>query len=59
MLIAACLAGVLIVPARRPQVQPALVGWCAAAAGLVLFFTVAPLQVLIAVYAAGILAVTS
>jgi hypothetical protein len=59
VLIAACLAAVLIVTARRPQVRPALVAWCAAAAGLVLFFTVAPLQVLIAVYAAGILAVTS
>lgn len=33
--------------------------WCAAAAGLVVFFTVAPLQVLTAIYAAGILAVTS
>ena len=58
-LIAACLAAVLIVPARWPQIRPALVAWCAAAAGLALFFTVAPVQVLIAVYAAGILAVTS
>jgi hypothetical protein len=59
VLIAACLAGVLIVTARRPQVHPALVAWCAVAAGLVLFFTVAPVQVLIAAYAAGLLAVTS
>jgi hypothetical protein len=58
-LIAACLAAILIVTARWPQARPALVAWCAAAAGLVLFFTVAPLQVLIAVYAAGILAVTA
>ena len=59
VLIAGCLAAVLTVTARRPQVRPALVAWGAAAAGLVLFFTVAPLQVLIAVYAAGILALTS
>lgn len=59
VLIVACLTALLIVTAWRPQVRPALVAWCAAAAGLVLFFTVAPLQVLIAVYAAGILAVTS
>ncbi len=59
VLIAACLAAVLIVRSRRPQVHPALVAWCAAAAGLVLFFTVAPVQVLITVYAAGLLAVTS
>jgi hypothetical protein len=58
-LIAACLAAVLIVPARRPRAHPVLVAWCAAAAALVLFFTVTPVQVLIAVYAAGILAVTS
>ncbi len=59
VLIGACLAAVLIVTARRPQVHPALVAWCAVAAGLVLFFTVAPVQVLIAAYAAGLLAVTS
>jgi hypothetical protein len=58
-LIAACLAAVLVVPAWWPRVRPVLVAWGAAAAALVLFFTVAPLQVLIAVYAAGILAVTS
>jgi hypothetical protein len=58
-LIAACLAAVLIVPARWPQVRPVLLAWCAAAAGLVLVFTLAPLQVVIVVYAAGILAVTS
>ena len=59
VLIAACLRAVLTVTARWPQARPALVAWCAAAAGLVLFFTVAPLQVLIAFYAAGILVVTS
>ena len=59
VLITACLAAVLIVTSRLPQVRPVLVAWCAAAAGLVVFFTVAPLQVLIAVYAAGILTVTS
>jgi hypothetical protein len=59
VLIAGCLAAVLLVTARWPQVRPELVAWCAVAAGLVLFFTVAPLQVLIAVYAAGILAVTA
>jgi len=59
VLIGACLAAVLIVTARRPRVHPALVAWCAVAAGLVLFFTVAPVQVLIAVYAAGLLAATS
>jgi hypothetical protein len=59
VLIAACLAGILTIQALRTQVRPVLVAWCAAAAGLVLFFTVAPLQALIAVYAAGILAVTS
>jgi hypothetical protein len=58
-LIAACLAAVLIVPVRWPKVRPVLVAWGAAAAWLVLSFTLAPLQVLIAVYAAGILAVTS
>jgi hypothetical protein len=58
-LIAVCLAAVLIVPARWPRARPVLVTWCAVAAGLVLFFTVAPLQVLITVYAAGILAVTA
>jgi len=35
------------------------VAWSAVAAGLVLFFAVAPMQVLIVFYAAGILAVTS
>jgi hypothetical protein len=59
VLIAACLAAVLIVPARWPRARPVLVGWGAVAAGLVLFFTVAPVQVLITFYAAGILAVTS
>ncbi len=59
VLIAACLAALLIVPERWPRVRPELVAWCAVAAGLVLFFTVAPFQVLIAAYAAGILAVTS
>ena len=58
-LIAACLAAVLIVTARWPQVSRVLVGWCAAAAGVALFFTVAPVQVLITVYVAGILAVTA
>jgi hypothetical protein len=58
-LIAAGLAAVLIVSARRPRASPVLVAWCAAAAGLVLFFAVAPAQVLITVYAAGLLAVTS
>jgi Domain of unknown function (DUF1707) len=58
-LIAACLIAVLVVPVRWPQARPVLVAWCAVAAGLLLFFTVAPLQVLIAFYAAGILAVTS
>jgi hypothetical protein len=58
VLIAACLRAVLTVTARW-QARPALVAWCAAAAGLVLFFTVAPLQALIACYAAGILVVTS
>jgi hypothetical protein len=50
---------VLIVTARWPRVHPVLVAWCAAAAGLALFFTVAPVQVLITVYVAGILAVTA
>jgi hypothetical protein len=59
VLIGTCLAAVLIVTARRPQVRPALVAWCAVAAGLVLFFMVAPVQVLVAAYAAGLLAVTS
>jgi hypothetical protein len=59
VLLAACLTAVLIVPARWPRAHPAAVAWCAVAAGLVLFFTVAPLQALIAFYAAGILAVTS
>jgi hypothetical protein len=59
VLIAACLAAVVIVPAWWPRARPVLVAWCAAAAGLVLFFTMAPLQVLIAVYVAGLLAVTS
>jgi hypothetical protein len=58
-LVAACLAAILIVPAWWPRARPVLVAWCAVAAGLVLFFTVAPLQVLIACYTAGILAVTS
>jgi hypothetical protein len=59
VLIVGCLMAVVIVPARWPRARPVLLAWCAAAAGLVLFFTVAPLQVLITVYAAGILAVTS
>jgi hypothetical protein len=59
VLIVGCLAAVLLVTARWPQARPDLVAWCAVAAGLVLFFTVAPLQVLIAAYAAGILAVTA
>jgi hypothetical protein len=59
VLIGACLAAVLIVPVRWPRVRPVAVAWCAAAAALVLFFTVVPLQVLIVVYIAGILAVTS
>jgi hypothetical protein len=59
LLIAGCLAGVLVVTARRPGARPVLVAWCAVAAGLVLFFTVAPLQVLITIYAAGILAATA
>jgi hypothetical protein len=59
VLIAGCLAGVLLATARWPRARPDLVTWCAVAAGLVLFFTVAPLQVLIAAYAAGILAVTA
>jgi hypothetical protein len=58
-LIAACLAAVLIVPARWPRARPVLVAWCATAAGLAVFFTLAPLQVVITVYVAGILAVTS
>jgi hypothetical protein len=58
VLIAACLRAVLMVTARW-QARPALVAWSATAAGLVLFFTVAPLQVLIAFYVAGILVVTS
>jgi hypothetical protein len=58
-LIAACLAAVLVVPVRWPRARPVLVAWCAVAAALVLFFTVAPLQVLITVYAAGILAVSA
>jgi hypothetical protein len=58
-LIAACLAAVLIVTAWWPQVSRVLVGWCAAVAGLALFLTLAPVQVLITVYVAGILAVTT
>ena len=58
-LIGAGLAALLIVTARRPNVRPVPVAWSTVAAGLVLFFAVAPLQVLIAFYAAGILAVTS
>ncbi len=58
-LIAAALAAVLIVRSRRPQIHPLLVAWLAAAAGLVLLITVAPLQVLITVYVAGLLAVTT
>jgi hypothetical protein len=59
ILIGACLAAVLIIPVRRPKVHPVLIAWCAAAAALILFFTLAPMQVLITVYAAGLLAVTS
>jgi hypothetical protein len=58
-LIAACLAAVWVVPAWWPRARPMLVAWCAVPVALVLFFTLAPLQVLIAVYVAGILAVTS
>ena len=57
-LIGGCLAAVLIITARRPR-HPVLVAWCVAAAGLVLLLTVAPVQVLITVYVAGILAVTA
>ena len=59
ILIAVGLAAILIIPVRRPKVHPVLVAWCAVAATLILFFTLAPLQVLITVYAAGLLAVTS
>jgi hypothetical protein len=58
-LIAACLAAVLIVPARWPKIRPVLVAWCATAAGLAVLFTLAPLQVMLTFYVAGILAVTS
>ena len=58
VLIAVGLA-VLLVTARRLRARPVLVAWCATAAALVLFFTMAPVQVLIAGYAAGILATTS
>ena len=58
-LIAACLAAVFIVTAWWPQLSRVLVAWCAAAAGLALFLTLAPVQVLITVYVAGILAVTA
>jgi hypothetical protein len=54
-----CLAAVLIVPARWPRIQPVVVAWCATAAGLAVFFTLAPLQVMLTAYVAGILAVTS
>jgi hypothetical protein len=57
-LIGGCLAAVLIITARRPR-HPVLVAWCVAAAGLVLLLTVAPVQVLITVYVAGILALTT
>jgi hypothetical protein len=59
VLIGGCLAAVLTVPRRWPKAPPVLIAWCAAAAALILFFTLAPLQVLITVYAAGILAITS
>jgi hypothetical protein len=59
LLIAACLTAVLTVTKRWPSAHPAKVAWCVAAVALILFFTVAPVQVLITVYAAGILAVTS
>ena len=59
VLIGGCLAAVLAVPRRWPKARPVLVAWCAAAAALILFFTLAPLQVLITVYTAGILAVTA
>jgi hypothetical protein len=36
-----------------------LIAWCAVAAALILFFTVAPMQVLITVYVAGLFAVTA
>ncbi len=59
ILIAVGLAAILIIPVRRPKVHPVLVAWCAVAATLILFFTLAPMQVLITVYAAGLLAVTA
>jgi hypothetical protein len=58
-LIAVLLAAVLIVPARWPQIRPLLVAWCAVAAGLAVFVTLTPMQVMFTVYVAGILAVTS
>jgi len=58
-LIATCTAAVLIVRAQWPQVNPVLLAWCAVVPGLALFITVAPVQVLITVYVAGIFAVTT
>jgi len=58
-LIGACLAAVLTVPVRWPKVRPVLVAWGAAAAALALYFTLAPVQVLLTVYVAGIFAATA
>ncbi len=57
-LIAAFMAVILVVTARRPPIDPAAVGVCAPIAGLFVF-AFAPVQLLITVYAAGILAVTA
>jgi hypothetical protein len=59
ILIGAGLAAVMIASVRRPKVHPVLIAWCAVAAALILFFTVAPMQVLITVYVAGLFAVTA
>ncbi len=57
-LIAAFLASILVITARRPQIDPAAVWICAAPVGLMVF-AVAPVQLLITLYVAGILAATS
>jgi hypothetical protein len=59
MVIAAGLASVLLVMANWPRANPVVVAWCAAAAGLAMCFIVAPVQVLITAYVAGLLALTS
>jgi hypothetical protein len=59
LLIGAGLAAVLAAPRRWPRAHPVLIAWCATAAALILFFTLAPVQVLITIYAAGLLAVTA